>query len=370
MKRLLLIVLIVGIAALGGWYWLAHHGTGEMVEETKPAARVEVAPLKRQIIAQTLEAFGVVANAPSGEQVIAAPFDCIVRRIHVSAGLPVAAGDVLIEVDPSPEARLQLDAGRGVLALAAKALAATQERFDLKLANSQDLLAAQQAEQDARLKVASLETRGLGGEGRFTATAPGVVGKLDVSAGALVPAGTVLVSVSTNQGLEVRLGLEAGELASVRPGQTVQLQSANRRDAATVGSTIRAVGGAVDATTGAAEIRVPVPAGAPLLLGEHVKAAIVVLQREGLVAARSAVLPDNDRQILFTVKDGRAIRHEVKVGIVSGEGLELLGDGLQAGDAVVTLGNYELSDGMAVQMPEPAKPGTGATDRPAEETKP
>jgi len=48
----------------------------------------------------------------------------------------------------------------------------------------------------------------------------------------------------------------------------------------------------------------------------------------------------------------------------------LLGDGLQAGDAVVTLGNYELSDGMAVQMPEPAKPGTGATDRPAEETKP
>ena len=370
MKRLVFFVLLLAVVALGGWYWLRHHGADEAAEKAKPAARVELAPLKRQVISQTLDVFGVVASAPSGEQVIAAPFDCIVRRIHVSSGATVAAGDLLIEVDPSPEAKLQLDSARGLFALAGKALTATQERYDLKLANSQDLLTAQQAEQDTRLKVTSLETRGLGGDGRFTAVAPGVVGKLELAAGSLVPAGTALASVSTNRGLEARLGVEAADLASIRPGQTVVLQSANRTAAPSVESSVRLVGGAIDPTTGAAEVRVPVPAGAPLLVGEHVKASIAILQREGLVVARSAVLPDNDRQVIFTVKDGRAVRHEVKVGIASGDLVEVLGDELHQGDAVVTLGNYVLSDGMAVQLAEKRNtentPGAG----PSEETKP
>jgi membrane fusion protein (multidrug efflux system) len=64
------------------------------------------------------------------------------------------------------------------------------------------------------------------------------------------------------------------------------------------------------------------------------------------------VLPDGGKHVLFTVKDGKAVKHEVKPGLGTDQLLEVAGGGLQAGDLVVTLGNYELEDGMAVQAPE------------------
>jgi hypothetical protein len=39
----------------------------------------------------------------------------------------------------------------------------------------------------------------------------------------------------------------------------------------------------------------------------------------------------------------------VTLGIASGDQLEVQAAGLKAGDAIVVTGNYELSDGMAVQ---------------------
>jgi multidrug efflux pump subunit AcrA (membrane-fusion protein) len=130
----------------------------------------------------------------------------------------------------------------------------------------------------------------------------------------------------------------------------VTLVSVNRADSEKVSSTVRSVGQGFDSTTGAAEIRVPLPAGASLHLGEHVQASIAVEKKEeALVAPRSAVLPDGNAHVLFTVKNGRAVRHEVTLGIASGDLVEVNGAGLRAGDIVVVLGNYELTDGMMVQ---------------------
>lgn len=352
MKKILLSLLVIAVVA-GGWYFLRHRGADAAAEETaKPAAKVETAALKQQTIAQTLDVFGVVAAAPSGERVTAAPFDCVVRAVLVAPGASVAVGDVLMEIDPSPDTKLAFDSGRGALALATKALAATQERYDLKLATSQDLLAAQQAEQDARLKDASLAARGVGGNGKIVAAAAGVVSKLDLTAGALAPLGTALVAISTSGKLEVRLGVEAADVTSVAAGQTVTLESANR-DLGKIASTVRSAGAALDPATGATDVRVPVPADAPLFLGEHVRASIELQKKDNaLVAPRSAVLPDDDKQILFTVKDGKAVKHEVKLGLATDDLVEVSGTDLHPGDLAVTLGNYELEDGMAIQPAE------------------
>ena len=364
MKKILIALSLLAVVVLG-WYLLRPRGAAAVAEEAgQPAAKVETAVLKEQPIAQTIEVFGVVAAAPSGDRVTAAPYDCVVRRIHVTVGTTVAAGDVLLEIGPSPDTKLAFDSARSVLTLATKALAATQERFDLKLATSQDLLTAQQAAEDARLKADSFEARGLGGDGRITAAAAGVVSKLDVFAGSLTPLGTALVTVSTGGQLEARLGVEAADVASVTAGQPVTLESSNRAEAEKVSATVRTVGAVLDAATGAAEVRVAVPAGAALLLGEHVRAALEIKKKDrALVAPRSAVLPDDDKQVLFTVKGGRAVKHGVKTGLVTDEFVEVIGDGLRAGDVVVTLGNYELEDGMAIQPPakkDDAKPAPEA----------
>ena len=367
MKKNLTFLLLIAVLA-GGWYWWSHRSAAATEEERKPAAKVETTVLHRQSLAQTLEAFGIVAAAPSGEQVLAAPYDCIIRQIHTGTGAPVAVGEVLLQIEPSPDAKLARDSAQSLLALTTKSLAAVQERYDLKLANRTDLVVAQQAEQDARLKVASFTARGLGGDGRITATVAGVVSKLELSAGSLVPTGAALVTISAGGQMEVRLGVEAADLGAVAAGQSVSLVSANRPDLAKVSATVRIAGGSLDAVTGAAEVRVTVPTGGPLLLGEHVRAAITVQKKDGVLAApRHAVLPADDKQILFTVKNGKAVKHTVKVGLTTDDFVEVSADDLHEGDIVVTLGNYELADGMAVQLPEKDAPGAL---KPAKETKP
>jgi RND family efflux transporter MFP subunit len=295
---------------------------------------------------------------------MAAPYDCVIRQIFVGVGTPVASGDPLMEIEPSNDARLALDSARGAFALATKSLAAAQERYDLKLATNQDLLAAQQAEQDARLRVASYEARGLGGNGRITATTAGVVSKLELTSGALAALGTPLVSVASAEQLEARLGIEPANLSLIAAGQRVVLVSANRAASARIVSTVRSTGEGLDPATGAVEVRVPVPPGAPLFLGEHVQASIEVQKKAAaLVAPRSAVLPEGDRHVLFTVKNGRAVRHEVKLGITTGDLVEVAGANLHAGDLVVGLGNYELTDGMAIQSEEANAKGPQGVER-------
>ena len=325
----------------------------EPAEETKqPVARVKTAVLKKQMIAQTIQAFGVVAAAPSGDQMIVAAADCLIGKILVAPGARVTAGETLFEINPTPDAKLQLDSARSAYALAHQTLQATQERYDLKLANRTELLTAQQADQDAQMKLASFEHRGLGTDGKITAPTAGVVSKLELSTGALASAGTALITLTTEAQLEVRLGVEAGEAVQIRAGQAVTLFSANRTDAQPIVSSVRVTGNTLDATTGTVDVRVPVPGDAPLLLGEHVKALVEANKKETLVAPRSAVLPDDDKLVLYTVKNGHAVRHEVTGGISSGDLIEVSGTDLHDGDTIVTLGNYELTDGMAVQVQE------------------
>ena len=102
---------------------------------------------------------------------------------------------------------------------------------------------------------------------------------------------------------------------------------------------------------------------------------IELAKKTALVAPRTAVLPDDDKQVLFTVKDGKAVRHEVKVGISTDDLVEVSADDLHEGDQVVVLGNYELENGMAIQTAEKetkdaADPKTSKEEKPAKEVSP
>src|SRR6266496_998150 len=117
MKKALVFMAIAGVA-VGAWFWLRPQA-GDDATEAKLVATVETTPLRRQVIVQTLDLFGVVSSSPSGDQLVAAPFDCVIRAIHATTGAHVAAGELLLEITPSPDAELQLESARSALALAA-----------------------------------------------------------------------------------------------------------------------------------------------------------------------------------------------------------------------------------------------------------
>jgi multidrug efflux pump subunit AcrA (membrane-fusion protein) len=93
---------------------------------------------------------------------------------------------------------------------------------------------------------------------------------------------------------------------------------------------------------------------------------------DGLLVPREAVLPDEDGGFtLFTIKDGHAVKHSVKVGIENDREAIVESNDLKEGDIVATVGNYELQDGMAVQLaPALTQPATTQpqTSEPASQT--
>jgi membrane fusion protein, multidrug efflux system len=320
---------------------------GKSSSET--VAKVKVVAIVREAMTQTVSAYGTVAASPDGLQIIIAPFECRVRRVEASNGQQVAAGETLVEVDPSPESQLLIDTARSALTSAQKNLTNTQVRFDLKLATAQDLLQAQQAAQEAQLRVTSLEGRGLGQDGRIVAPGSGIVGAVDARRGLLATAGSPLVELSTASNLEVRLGVEPEDLAFVRAGQRVTLELVSRPTVTSITAQVRVVARSVDPSTGLVDVFASILSSEGLLMGDHLRGRIETATKDALAVPRSAILPEADRHTVFTVKDGHAVRHAVQLGLQTDAMVELIGGDLQPGDDAVVLGNYELEDGMPVQ---------------------
>ena len=366
MKKVYL-VLAAAAVLLGVWY-LTRRSTPAESEEAKPVAQVQVAPLRKATLTESLSGFGVVEASPAGTHAVALAYDAVVLKVAVSQGAAVAKGDEVVHVGPTPDALLALKAARSQARLAREALKAAHERYDLKLATGMDLKTAQQAAGDATDKLSSLEARGQSKEASVPAPASGTVTKLDLQAGSVVPAGTALFWVSGADQLEANVAVEPSDAVRVRSGQTAEISAADRPEADRVTGTVREVGSAVDAASGSVSVRVALPAGGQWYPGEHVQAALHVSQKTALVAPRAAILPEDDKRILYTVRDNTAVKHEVQVGITSDQDVEITGKDVAAGDRAVVVGNYELEDGMAVSVageapkegaPEEAKPNPG-----------
>lgn len=348
MKKFLL-VLAVAAVAVAAWIFL-RRGAGPGDLEVKPVAQVQVAPIETRPITDMLDAFGVVEPSPSGSRTVALAYDSIVGNVAVSQGASVAKGDLLMEVEATPDAKLAMSSARSEARLAKEGLAAARQRYDLKLATVQDLLAAEQAADEARERLASLEARGQAGSGRLVSPGTGTVTHLGVQPGAVVPAGTPLVTIAQSGQFEAHFAIEPADAGRVRTGQAVTVTPTDRPDGATGEGTVRLVGAAVDAVSGAIDVRAAMPKGQPWFAGEHVRGAIHLARKTAMVAPRAAVIPMDGQEVLFTVRDDKAVRHAVNVGIAEGDFVEVAAGDLHDGDKAVVVGNYELEDGMDVQV--------------------
>ena len=100
-----------------------------------------------------------------------------------------------------------------------------------------------------------------------------------------------------------------------------------------------------------AEITVPNP-GHLLKPGTFARVEVTTSRREGVLAVpNSAVLEENGKKFVFTVKDGAAKKNFVETGLKNEEKTEIAG-GLEEGGTVVIEGNWGLSEGKKVSVPE------------------
>jgi len=321
-------------------------------DKPAPTDSIQTATLRQGDMSQVINAFGSVTAQPGEVAVFSVPYECRVRHINVTAGQPVEKGDALIDVEPSPAARLSLQEAQINLDAANKDLAQTQQRFDMKLATNSDLLQSQQAVQLAQFRLDNLKQQGLEATGDAHRTLPadsaGLIDKIDVQQGQIVAAGNPLVETIARDQVEVRLGVEPSEMRGLTSGQAVQLFPVSGSDTNPTAGKIRLITQRVNPDTRLVDVFVTPQNTDNLLLEGFTRAELSIGTRKALIAPRQAVLPDEDGYTLFTVKDGKAVKHTVRIGLENDQEVEVIGDDLAAGDTVVIQGNYELDDGMAV----------------------
>ena len=169
MKRTKWIIIIIAIStiALAAGYFLLFskspdHPAASNILNQSPVVKVQVTPIKKETIMETITAYGTVAPAPGAAETFSVLFESRVRHISVSEGQKVSKDDVLLEIDPSPDAKLQWMEARRAYKSASQKLKKVQERFNLKLATREELLTAEDTLQQARQRLKNLDQSGVG----------------------------------------------------------------------------------------------------------------------------------------------------------------------------------------------------------------
>jgi len=352
MKKRIIIGAIVLVLIVVGVVWMQQRfGIGKEEKTAGPIAHVQVAKLERKTITEKVIVYGSVVAQPGKTHSVSIAFETRVRHILVAPGQFVQENDPLIEVELSPGAQVQFQQAKNAAEAARKELKQTQERFNLKLATNQDLSAAEKTARDAEAQLTALQRAGAGGDNRIHSDIAGVIAKVDAQDGQIVPPGGPLVEIVAENEIEVKLGVEPEDLSAVQEGAPITIFPVNDPTAAQVEGSIRLVTRRIDPTTRLVDVYVALPKGTKLLLDQYVRGEIQRVEENALVVPRSAVLPNESREFkVFTVVNNRAVTHTVKIGAENPREMQVIADDLHPGDSVVTVGNYELKDGMAVEI--------------------
>lgn len=308
---------------------------------------VAVAAVRTTQVAERTESVGTVRARESVN--ITGKVAGIVTAIRFREGQLVQAGDVLVELD-SGSVRAELDQARAaaddarVQLQRARALPAGQAVAQAQI----DRLdaAARQAEGRVRQFQARLD------ELRLTAPFSGRVGLRSVSLGALVQPGTLITTLDDAARVRVEFNIPEMFLARVRAGNIVTATSVAHGTRRFEGQ-VAVLDTRIDTATRSIRLISEFDnADDALKSGMFLNVQITLATRDNaLVVPEEALDPVGDRNFLYVVRDGRAARQEVQLGLRLAGEVEII-QGVSANDQVVVRGLQRLRPNAPVRVTE------------------
>jgi RND family efflux transporter MFP subunit len=353
MKRLMMTGAAL-LAAWGGYLGLGYSGATEPTAGVAaPSVLVTAVPLQPGSLAQTLTAYGAIQSSPSAVLAIAAHANDTVQALFVHEGDRIPTGAPLLSLTPSAQTIATYKQAQSAAHDARAQVARTRKLLAQHLATVQDLANAQKTDTDAQSALEALKAQGGDSPVTLRAPFPAIVTRLAVSSGSSVTPGTAMIELTRVAGLVLRVGVIPDEARRVHPGDPVQITSL-KNEPAQSGSVSR-IAGAVDAASGLIPIDIAL-ATDHLFPGETARAVITIGQARGYVVPHAAILADDQGAPYVVQADGTKAR-KVKVHIEAAQGNQVAvrGEGLNAHQALVLSGNYQLDDGMALRFADAGK---------------
>ena len=178
----------------------------------------------------------------------------------------------------------------------------------------------------------------------------GVIGYRNAEVGAIVSAGTKVLSLVDNSHINVDCTLSESDAAILEPGMDVNVTiDAMGQDY--VGRIVY-VSPAMDDSSKTYQVRIELSESKDVIkAGLFAHTAIDILQRrDTLFVPKAAVLSKNGRQTLFVLReDGTVEEREVKIGLMNDDNEEII-DGLEDGDIVILSNQDKLQTGTKVDV--------------------
>ena len=305
---------------------------------------VEVVLARTDTVIDAIEATGEIEALQSIE--LRPDVDGRIAEIYAREGSMVAKGAALFRIDDA-ERRVEVARATADRDLARQALERTRELLTQKASSQADL---ERAEATSRSTDAQLELLTIRLE-RSIVRAPfsGVVGQRFVSIGDFVTSASRLAALQTIAPQRAALQVPERFYQTLKLGQKVAFRVAALPGEEFIG-TVEFIDPSVrlPARTATVKALVPNPKN-QLHPGMFVEAKLATAVRTAaIIIPEDAVLPVQGKNFTFVVRDGKAERREVELGVRTPGYVEVR-SGLIAGDAVAVSGLERLTDGALVK---------------------
>ena len=323
---------------------------------TATSVEIQSGPLRMTRIEDTVTGFGSVVVSDEMTDDISFSHPGQITELKVRPGQQVMRGQHLMTMTADPATLEAYRKAVNTVNFAERELARMKTLLAQHLATNAQVAAAEKAVLDAKSDVEA--QRKLGNDEPLrvaSASFDGYVVKVMNAPGDRIQANSTIMQLArTDQGLRVVVGLKPEDAGRVESGMPAQVSPVSAPKTHWSG-TVRQISGTLNPTSRLIEAWIDVAKAADKPVpGTSASVVIVVASRDGWVVPRSAVLHDNKGAYIYQVSGGKAHRVEVETGKETDQETEIAGP-FDQGLRVVTSGNYELRDGMAVREAPPAR---------------
>lgn len=312
-----------------------------------PSVLVKTATIRQQPLLFGLSGYGVVSPAPGSAVNISFPHAGQVKRLKVVAGQAVRRGETLFVFATDATAANSYAQAQSALELAHSEYTRASRLFKQQLIDRVQLAAAKKAWLDAQSAVRAQQRMGSGsGSTRIRAPFGGIITALYAAEGDRIAPGKAVLQLARRNAWHVEIGLQPEDVPGIKRGMKVRLHAV-LDPSLQVQGIVTQVNAMPDPQTQLVSVSVKIKEAGALVPGMQVRGFIQVQSASSWVVPSSAVLQDDHGSYIFQDDHGQARRVEVRARV----------DGPLTGISgkfdpklpVVVLGNYELTDGMALR---------------------
>lgn len=281
-----------------------------------------------------------------------------VTSLNVDVGQQVKRGQVLLELDHRTldselrQADASLNEAKAGVQLANVNLGRGQKLSQSQLisASALDELRAAQVQAQARAATSQAVRDGVQLRRDFAvlrAPDDGIISKRLVQPGQVVAAGNELLRLIRQGRLEWRAELNENDLAKVKTGATIRLQTSAGE---IIEGRVRAVSPGLDATTRTGTLYADLPNPGSLKAGTFLEGRVLIGEGDVLMVPGSAVVQRDGYSYVFKVNADNIVQRVRVASGMSEKGFVEIMQGLKIGDAVVNSGAGFLADGDRVRV--------------------